>query len=287
MDTPNNSFKPVFILGCGRSGTTIFSYALSVHDKVTYLDERRDLWSAAYPETDIWSEHKQANNGRIVLTEADEDSTKSAILCELFKQQLAAQGRTTLIEKLPINNFRVGLINAIFPEARYIHIYRNALEVARSIETRCNNGKWFVNNKYKWDELVKIARSNPETEHLPDSCTSYYDKGLLEWRLSTDAAVSFLDGLPDERQYELSYAELTNNPEEAIARSLRFIGLDMQPLVRKFCHEVIGRKTPRLDMQSLTDKEIEIGGKLLERSIGEAKNREKPGYTRQLTFTPD
>ena len=221
-----------------------------------------------------------------MLTEADEDGTKSAILSGLFKQQLAAQGATTLIEKLPINNFRVWLINAIFPHARYIHIYRNALEVARSIETRCDNGKWFVNNQYKWDELVKIARSKPETENLPALCTSYYDQGLLEWRLSTDSAVSFLDRLPEERQHELSYAKLTDNPEEAVARALKFIGLDMQPMVKKFCHEVIGRKTPRLDVQSLTEKEKEIGGKLLERSMEEARDGEKQGYSRKLTFAP-
>ncbi|HFD13267.1 MAG TPA: sulfotransferase, partial [Crenotrichaceae bacterium] len=233
----------------------------------------RDLWSAAYPETDIWSELKQIRNGRIVLTEEDEQSAKSSMLSDLFKQQMLTEETSTLIEKLPINNFRLRFINTIFPNARYIHIYRNALEVARSIETRCNNGKWFANNKYKWDELVKIAHGNPDTEHLPDLCTSYYDKGLLEWRLSTDAAVMFLDGLSDERQHELSYSELTNNPEEAVAQSLEFIGLDMEAMVRKFCQEIIRRKTSTLDTHVLTDKEIQIGGKLLERSIGTGGKR--------------
>jgi len=285
MDRPSNLFKPVFIVGCGRSGTTIFGYALSVHSKVTYLDEPRDLWSEAYPKTDIWSEHKKARNGTIVLTEADADSNNSAILINLFKQQIAKQGATTLIEKLPINNFRLRFINAIFPAARYIHIYRNALEVARSIETRCKNGKWFVNNKYKWDELVKIARSNPKTEHLPELCTSYYDMGLLEWRLSTEAAVSFLDRLPKERQHELSYTDLINNPEETVARALRFTDLDMEPLIRKFCHDIIRRKTSSLDMQPLTEKEMELGGKLLQQSLGLIENREKIGNPRQLSFS--
>ena len=283
IEMPGNIFKPVFILGCGRSGTTIFGIALSVHGKITYLDERRDLWSAAYPETDIWSELKQIRNGRIVLTEEDEQSAKSSMLSDLFKQQMLTEETSTLIEKLPINNFRLRFINTIFPNARYIHIYRNALEVARSIETRCNNGKWFANNKYKWDELVKIAHGNPDTEHLPDLCTSYYDKGLLEWRLSTDAAVMFLDGLSDERQHELSYSELTNNPEEAVAQSLEFIGLDMEPMVRKFCQEIIRRKTSTLDTHVLTDKEIQIGGKLLERSIG-AGGKRVTVRPRRLTY---
>src|SRR5205807_1050578 len=49
--------SPVFILGCGRSGTTILGNLLAQHPSVTYLHEHRPLWTSAYPETDIWSEH--------------------------------------------------------------------------------------------------------------------------------------------------------------------------------------------------------------------------------------
>ena len=37
-------FSPVFIIGCGRSGTTILGDTLSKHPKIEYLNERRDLW---------------------------------------------------------------------------------------------------------------------------------------------------------------------------------------------------------------------------------------------------
>ncbi|MBN1225030.1 MAG: sulfotransferase [Candidatus Aminicenantes bacterium] len=45
-----------------------------------------------------------------------------------------ADDKPVLIEKLPINNFRLNLILRIFPDARFIHIYRNGLEVARSMD---------------------------------------------------------------------------------------------------------------------------------------------------------
>ena len=35
---------PVFIIGCGRSGTTILGKTLSNHPKIKYLNERRDLY---------------------------------------------------------------------------------------------------------------------------------------------------------------------------------------------------------------------------------------------------
>ena len=48
------SFHPVFIIGCGRSGTTILGETLSSHPKIKYLNERRTLWHRAYPEFNIW-----------------------------------------------------------------------------------------------------------------------------------------------------------------------------------------------------------------------------------------
>ena len=54
-----HTFNPVFIIGCGRSGTTILGNTLSNHPKIKYLNERRDLWHKAYPEFNIWNKITQ------------------------------------------------------------------------------------------------------------------------------------------------------------------------------------------------------------------------------------
>src|SRR5690606_33383867 len=142
--------RPIFILGCGRSGTTIFGTTLSQHRDITYLNERRDLWHQAYPIADIWSEQGKARGGKMKLTAADASPDKSALLRTLFYRQTIKTSRPVLVEKLPINNFRVEFIQAIFPDARFIHIYRNGLEVANSIKKMSEAGKWFASNQYKW-----------------------------------------------------------------------------------------------------------------------------------------
>ena len=60
--------RPVFIIGCGRSGTTIFGTVLSKHQDVAYLNEHRRLWFSAYPETDIWTPDAEVRQGRLELT---------------------------------------------------------------------------------------------------------------------------------------------------------------------------------------------------------------------------
>ena len=258
---------PTFIVGCGRSGTTIFGTALSKHSKITYLNERRDLWFSAYPEADIWTNQAANRKGRMVLTSSDEQAEKSHRLRKVFFLETVKLQRPVLIEKLPINNFRLGLIQAIFPDARFIHIYRNGLEVARSIAQLSEKGQWFGSNRYKWDQLVQLALRKEETAALPGICANYYDQGLLEWRLSTEAAVDSLRGLPDSRYLEISYADFVNNPLTVITAVLLFLGLKIQPAVAKFVTDTVKRKTNALDGNSLSWNEKAIGGKLLNLSL--------------------
>src|SRR5438034_10260606 len=83
-------------------------------------------------------------------------------------------------------------------DCRFIHIWRNGLEVARSIEAMSTQGRWFRPDQYRWNMLAEYAQSMPETAQLPALCQSDYEKGLLEWRVSTEAATSFVGRLPQD-----------------------------------------------------------------------------------------
>jgi Sulfotransferase family len=272
---------PVFIVGCGRSGTTILGKTLSKHKKVTYLHEPRRLWSSAYPETDIWTSRAPVRKGKLVLTAADADERKSRKLKRLFRLETLRTKKPVLIEKLPINTFRLKLLSTIFPDARFIHIYRNGLEVARSIQQARERGSWFGADSYKWKKLVEYALSRAETSALPKLVTSHFDMGLLEWRLSTEAAVEFLSCLTDDIFLELSYDELVQNPVRTISRVLRFVGLHDDRNVKKFACDEIKRKTGQLIPATLSRKEKIIGGKLLPLSMEGGKR-----LTRRCEPTP-
>ncbi len=258
---------PVFIIGCGRSGTSILGRTLSRHEKVTYLHEPRRLWFAAYPETDIWTSRARVRKGKLVLTDHDADEKKSQKLRRLFRLETVRTRKPVLVEKLPINTFRLKLLRAIFPDSRFIHIYRNGLEVARSIQKKSDKGSWFASNPYKWRKLVEHALSRDETAALPKLSSSYFDMGLLEWRLSTESAVDFLRDLNDDAFFELSYDELVQNPSRTMMRVTRFIGLHEDTRVKKFASDQIRRKTGRLKPEKLSRKEKMIGGKLLPLSM--------------------
>ena len=259
--------RPTFIIGCGRSGTTALGTALSKHRDVTYLNEPRDLWAAVIPETDIWTSEANSRSGKLVLTEADVDATRSKQLSRAFRLETILSGRPVLVEKLPINTFRMGLIHQSFPDARFIHIFRNGLEVASSIEKESKKGKWFGANDYKWNQLVSYAKGQADTSDLPALCTTYRDMGLLEWRLSTEAVVAFLSRMSATTFSELNYDQFVDNPVEAVLQLQDFIGVDRDPNVAAFVSRTVTRKSTKLDHGSLAEKDRILGGKLLPLSM--------------------
>jgi LPS sulfotransferase NodH len=262
--------RPTFIIGCGRSGTTILGTSLSKHRDVTYLNEPRHLWFSAFPETDIWSSNANSRTGKLLLTEADVDSTKSRKLSRLFRLETIMSRRPVLLEKLPINSFRLEFIHHIFPDALFIHLFRNGLEVASSIEKESKKGKWFGADSYKWNQLVDYARRKDETTELPARCATYRDMGLLEWRLSTEAVVAFLRGRPDATFAELNYDEFVASPVEAVLQLQDFIGVDRDPEVAAFASNTVTRRSSKLN-QVLSDDDRILGGELLPLSMDGGK----------------
>jgi Sulfotransferase family len=259
--------SPVFILGCGRSGTTILGNLLAQHPSVTYLHEPRALWTSAYPETDIWTERAVTRHGKLVFTESDVNPRKTRALRKLFALELQKSRRPILVEKLPINNFRLPFIRGMFPDCRFIHIWRNGLEVARSIEAMSIQGRWFRPDQYRWNMLAEHAQSMPETAHVPALCQSYYEKGLLEWRVSTEAVTSFLGRLPTDNWLEVPYSAFVADRLETSERLTEFLRLTPEQTLRDFTQQNVRRCSESRDGAELTQLERLIGGPLLEQSV--------------------
>ena len=102
--------RPIFIVGCGRSGTTIFGRCLGQHEAVGYLKEPRLLWKAAFPRSDISSRFAPRVKGSLVLGEDDWNPANAKLLRFLFARELQSKRKTRLCEKTPGNEFRLELI---------------------------------------------------------------------------------------------------------------------------------------------------------------------------------
>lgn len=218
-----------------------------------------------YPEADILSVWARARGGKLVLTAEDARATSSQRLRRLFGFETIRTGKPVLVEKLPINNFRLPFIYAIFPDARFVHIVRNGIEVARSIENMAKQIHWFGRNEYKWHQLARLASEKAATAGIADLCANDYERGLLEWRLGTEAVHNSCDTIPKESFLEITYADLVDRPVKTMNTVLAFIGLEQSTEMNDFLVNNIRRRSVRVTPQALSHKEMVIAGELLQR----------------------
>ena len=261
--------NPLFLIGCGRSGTTIFGECLSKHPSVTYLHERRDIWVQCYPETDVWSRKAESRRGKVVLDKGDARTDASSALRQMFYYQTTKHRRPALVEKLPINNFRTGFLRAVFPESLFVHIIRDGREVARSIEKLADDPRagWYGANDYKWKQIADLAIQKGVTSDPDGLCTNSYERGLLEWRLSVEAFQAFKRELPDSAVFEISYNELLSDPVHTLGQVLEFAHLPQSSEVSRFAAEKLQRRTSKLDARPFTERELRIGGDTIRKHV--------------------
>ena len=256
----NVTFNPVFIIGCGRSGTTILGTILSKHPEIKYLNEKRDLWHKAYPEFDIWSGKQEMP--KLFADKANVDFEKISLLKKLFFREQVLGNSKILLEKLPINNFRLEFLNHVFPNAKYIYLTRNGLEVSKSIERKIKKNNWFTGKKL---ELLKEFSTQKNINFTCEIKTDL-EKGMWEWKLSMHESDLFFKKLNSETFTHLSYQDFIENTESSLEQIFSFLNLTYSNNLITELSKDISRKNKSIDS---TDDEIlkKIGGEILTKTI--------------------
>lgn len=156
--------RPVFIVGCGHSGTTLMAALLGRH---------ANLYLIPY-ETEIF----YLNNSGPQIT-------------EFFKEKIGEASGKRLLEKTPRHVHRIGRIFRFFPNGRIVAMVRDGRDVACSIRKRKGSlekgiSRWLKDckalEKYLDDERIKIVR---------------YENLVLKSAQTIGEILKFLDELGD------------------------------------------------------------------------------------------
>jgi hypothetical protein len=239
------SRAPLFVMGCGRSGTTILGNLLGIHPQVTYLNEPYHLWAAIHPALDLTNYHARVRP-RLYWTDPASDDVRLRFL-RLF----GPLGRTgTLVEKTPHTLFRVEWLRSIVPDARFVNIRRSGADVIRSIDRiasastyrqmRPNYNQWWGSHGCKWDAL---ARECPQHGYRwnPALLTTSLDRGAYEWLTSLGEADRLAQEVGDH-WLDVDHPELCRDPRGVLTRICEHAGLEPDAAWLTRCEQEIVEK---------------------------------------------
>ena len=222
---PKDRKLPVrFIMGCGRSGTTILGHVIAKHPDAKYLREPYHLWCEIDQRMDVTGLHSNPAGTRFFMRAEDVTPQAKARFELLISRCGDPNHHKCVIEKTPHNAGRIGWINSVEPDAKLIHIVRNGLSVTQSINSIASDpfytiafkkayNQWWGQSHCKWDSLSSQGAANG---YFPDEVPlleSNAQRAAYEWLVSIGEIDRWRKSL-GERLLEITYTQLTTDPRK-------------------------------------------------------------------------
>ncbi len=180
---------PIFILGMPRSGTTLVEQIISMHSKVQGCGELPFL----------------NKFGASLATNFESLNTDNFMDCRnayLNKLAKISNGYQFVTDKMPHNFRYLGLITKLFPEAKIIHVNRDAIATCWS-----NFKNYFSVNGLGY---------------------SYGLEDTLEYFKLYKDLMDVWKNLYTDQIYELNYEKLTSDQYRETRKLIEYIGLDWE-----------------------------------------------------------
>ena len=160
------SYQPVFLIGAARSGTKVLRDVIERHPAVDKVP---------YDINYIW---------RIGHEDAPDDRLTTAALTPAITAQIRSEverfhaGAPILIEKTVSKCLRVSYVATIFPQAKFVHLIRDGIDVIESVHRQ-----WTA--PPDWRYLLQKSRTFP-LRRAPRYAVKYAG-GLFKRMLTQDA----------------------------------------------------------------------------------------------------
>ncbi len=212
--------RPIFILSSPRSGSTLlFETLAQAPDLFTIGRESHVLiegLEALHP-----SRHGFESN-RLDAMAATSDlanELRHRFLSELRDRDGHAPGRmpVRMLEKTPKNALRVPFLAKIFPEARFVYLYRDPRETLSSMIEAWQTGKFRTYptlsgwNGLPWSLLLVPGWRDLDGRPLQDVVAA-------QWEATTRILLDDLEALPSDRCEVVRYDAFVADPAKEMAR---------------------------------------------------------------------
>lgn len=222
-----------FVVGRGRSGTTLVRAILDSHPDMAIPDETHFIMALARNRrlyehgsgfrTERFLDDLVAQQGFLVL-EMSRDRAHGALVKSqpasypdairaVFAEYARSRGKTRYGDKTPLHVLSIRALSDLFPEARFVHVIRDGRDVALSYLDVSWGASTMEEAAILWRRAVRTGRRQGR-------------------RLGSD------------RYHEIRYEALLEDPETIVRNVCGFLDLDFDASMLRYnerAHEVAGK----------------------------------------------
>lgn len=257
--------RPIFIVSAPRSGSTLLYETLVVNRQLCNLGGEAHWLIETIPQLQPGAPGVESNR----LTEENcSEAVANLLLQAALKRLRQADGSAAnvlekglrLLEKTPKNALRIPFLNRVFPDARFIFLWRDPRENISSIMDAWRSGNWITYRQLP-------GRTGPWSMLLPPDWQSLRDKPLediaaYQWECTNRTVFDDLQKLPRTRWTVVNYEEFLQAPEKTVRRLCDFAEIDVDAALAQRVSEPLplSRYTltpPRSDKWRHNEAEIE------------------------------
>ncbi len=201
--TGHHSAAPIFVMGLPRSGTTLIDRIISSHDRVQSLGEINDFALTLMRLA-------QGAAGKLGLVKAARDIDPAALgAAYVASTQGYGVTKAHFIDKTPANYLYIGLILKSLPDARIVHLRRDAMD----------------NGYALYKALFRMG------------CPYSYDlSDIGRYMLAHDALMTHWRTIAPGRIIDIGYEDVVADTAGETRRLIAALGLDWQDACLNF-HE--------------------------------------------------
>ncbi|MEM8908791.1 MAG: sulfotransferase [Bacteroidota bacterium] len=215
-----SSKQVLYIIGVGRSGTSMLMTLLNGHSQIAFTPETHFLrfyfgtahiqqqYEAQGPrafqqtlEKDVYFKRLKLSAAQLLEPYLNEERPfdLSNFYLHLLGQYLQRKGKTFIGDKDPRYIDYLPIVKQVCPQAKIIHIYRDP----RDIMLSKMKADWAAHRPYWLNAMIS----------------------QIQMKNGRKAAQELFG----DQYYELAYETLLSNPEASLSRLLNFLGLSFEP----------------------------------------------------------
>jgi hypothetical protein len=211
MIRSHDRLEPIFILSCERSGSTLLRMIVDTHPDIACPGQLALGPTCARLYEMIYYSLGQRVQGSESERVAEVLKEVRSVVAGVMERYASARDKSIWCEKSTLNVDYLKILSRVFPNARYLWLYRNCMDVVQS----CLDFSAFG----FMDELAPYVRKDPRNL-VGAMAENWLDKNQKIFELETTNP---------SRCFRIGYENLTRDPNVALPPVFRFLGVSWEP----------------------------------------------------------